>query len=39
MPLAAMSVSAPTSRAPFDVLDKIGRRFVEVYGEVSDSLA
>ena len=37
-PLAAMSVSAPTSRATYDVLDKIGGRLVELCRDLSDSL-
>jgi IclR family transcriptional regulator, acetate operon repressor len=37
-PVAAMSVSAPTSRATYDVLDRIGLRLVELCRDLSDSL-
>ena len=37
-PLAAMSVSAPTSRASYEVLDKIGDRLVGLCRDLSDSL-
>ena len=33
-----MSVSAPTSRASYEVLDKIGERLVGLCRDLSDSL-